>query len=385
MNQFPWQKLIRPLFALLLLVIGCAVTARFLAGEETLAEYAEQNPELAYGAEEEQTDEVPDEAEALYDAAEDLYDQLPDAVEEELQQEAGDVLQEAQDAVTQAAEEKSPVVIRKESESKTSSGAGSSAKKKESAASAGAGTGNSKNSKKKQSAASGSSAERAGSGASSGATESRTAEEASSAATTGASGDSAEDKRVVYEDGFFYEPIPDDVYERMLDVSYPSDCPVSLDSLRYLNILYIDFDDREQVGELVCNESIAQDLLEIFYDLYRTGYQLESVRLVDDFDGDDDASMLANNTSCFNYRTVAGTNNLSKHALGLAVDINPLYNPWVNGGEVTLPEAAEYADRSLDFEHKIDENDYCCQCFLDHDFFWGGNWNNPDYQHFQRN
>ncbi|MBR5116787.1 MAG: M15 family metallopeptidase, partial [Lachnospiraceae bacterium] len=103
-----------------------------------------------------------------------------------------------------------------------------------------------------------------------------------------------------------------------------------------------------------------------------------------------DASMIANNTSCFNYRTVAGSSNLSRHALGLAVDVNPLYNPWINykgDGTYTVspPEAADYADRSKDFAHKISTDDLCYQLFRDHGFYWGGNWNNPDYQHFQYN
>ena len=39
--------------------------------------------------------------------------------------------------------------------------------------------------------------------------------------------------------------------------------------------------------------------------------------------------MEADNTSCFNYRVVAGTNRVSKHGLGTAVDINPRENPYL--------------------------------------------------------
>ena len=99
-----------------------------------------------------------------------------------------------------------------------------------------------------------------------------------------------------------------------------------------------------------------------------------------------------NNTSCFNYRVVDGTNSLSKHALGRAIDINPFYNPYVvfdkNGtGETYIsPGGSEiYADRSQNFPYKIDENDLCYKLFKEHGFTWGGNWNSSkDYQHFQK-
>ena len=98
----------------------------------------------------------------------------------------------------------------------------------------------------------------------------------------------------------------------------------------------------------------------------------------------------ANNTSCFNYRQVVGSSSLSKHALGLAIDINPLYNPYItyngDGSANVYPEnAADYVDRSKEFPYKIDENDLCYKLFTEHGFTWGGHWNNvKDYQHFQK-
>ena len=100
--------------------------------------------------------------------------------------------------------------------------------------------------------------------------------------------------------------------------------------------------------------------------------------------------MQDNNTSCFNYRVVDGTSNLSKHALGLAIDINPFFNPYVvfqkDGSTYISPKGSEtYADRSKDFAYKIDENDLCYQLFKEHGFIWGGHWNScKDYQHFQK-
>ena len=202
-------------------------------------------------------------------------------------------------------------------------------------------------------------------------------------------GQEASPERITYQEGFFYEPLSEAVKERITGISYGEDCIVPYEDLRYLNILYIDFYGEEQVGEIICNKAIAQDLVEIFYELYLAGYPLESVRLVDEYGGDDTLSMEHNNTSCFNFRVVDGTSSLSKHAYGLAIDINPLYNPyvtWPNGKQRVSPAAGwAYADRSLDFPNKIDENDLCYQLFTEHGFTWGGHWRTmKDYQHFQK-
>lgn len=220
------------------------------------------------------------------------------------------------------------------------------------------------------------------------------------------------EESVHYQEGFFYQPLTDAVVARITGISYPvsetiapalslnavnvvpdeDELAVSYDDLRYMQVLYYDFNGEVQTGELICHRGIAQDLAEIFYELYLNEYQLEKVRLIDEYGGDDTASMLDNNTSCFNYRVVDGTSNLSKHALGCAIDVNPFYNPYVvfnkdGSGETYIsPEGSEiYADRSQNFPYKIDENDLCYKLFKEHGFTWGGNWNSSkDYQHFQK-
>ena len=210
-------------------------------------------------------------------------------------------------------------------------------------------------------------------------------------------GDSCLEQRCIVADGFYYEPVSDALRRYMTGISYPAaqeeeSAPpeITFEELRYVHILHYDFEGNSAEGELICNEFIAQDLAEIFHELYRNEYRLEKVLLIDEYDGSDNASMEDNNTSCFNYRPVEGTTQLSKHAFGLAVDINPLYNPYIayakDGSENILPvSAANYADRSINFPYKIDENDLCYKLFLQHGFTWGGNWNNvKDYQHFQK-
>lgn len=205
----------------------------------------------------------------------------------------------------------------------------------------------------------------------------------------------AEDLNRIYaedDEGFYIENISDELLASMKGKSYADNIDESIVNasvLRHVVIKYVDFNGDEQIGEIVCNEKIAVDLLQIFEELYKADYRLESVKLIDVFDADDDASMEADNTSCFNYRVVDNTTKLSYHAYGLAIDINPFYNPYVqmrNGELYICPEAsAPYADRDAEFAYKIDENDLAYRLFKQHGFIWGGDWNScKDYQHFEK-
>lgn len=215
---------------------------------------------------------------------------------------------------------------------------------------------------------------------------------------------SSSPERVSYKEGFYYEPLSNDLISYITGISYPalpSEAPegtlnvgeqndISYADLRYVHIIHYDFDGKLAEGELICHNSIAEDLVEIFYDLYASEYQIEKVTLIENYNGDDTASMADNNTSCFNYRMVDGTKSLSRHALGLAIDINPLYNPYIRydkkGGQTVSPvEGEAYADRTVSFPYKIDPDDLCYRLFTEHGFTWGGNWNSSkDYQHFQK-
>lgn len=196
--------------------------------------------------------------------------------------------------------------------------------------------------------------------------------------------DEAEDTLWYQGHVFASYPIPETVRARMQGKSMKDNAKIGYDQLRYLTLPYYDFDGNIQDGEMVCNKAIAHDLLCIFRDLFSEEYPICSIRLVDDFDADDEASMEANNTSCFNYRTVPGTNVLSRHALGRAVDVNPLQNPYIRGSQVHPATATEYVDRTKDFPHKIDKDDYCKKVFTSYGFTWGGIWRHKDYQHFDK-
>lgn len=187
---------------------------------------------------------------------------------------------------------------------------------------------------------------------------------------------------------FYVSELPDSAWENMQGKSYKEGCPVERKDLRYVHVMYVDFAGRSSEGELVVNKLIADDILDIFKQLYKAQYPIERIALIDEYDGDDEQSMSDNNTSAFNFRTIAGTDIVSEHGMGLAVDVNPFYNPQVketeNGVEVSPEDAISYADRSGDFLYKIDHEDLCYKLFTEHGFEWGGDWETgKDYQHFE--
>ena len=184
---------------------------------------------------------------------------------------------------------------------------------------------------------------------------------------------------------FISETISDKVFDRMDGLSYGRDCTTKREDLRYLRVLHRGFDGETHIGEIVCNKAIAKDLLYIFRQLYQEEYPIEKVLLVDEYGGDDEMSMEDNNSSCFNFRPVAGTGHLSQHAYGRAIDINPLYNPYITSDGFVPVNAGDYVDRSAQNPYKIDKNDLCYQLFDERGFTWGGSWNSvKDYQHFQK-
>lgn len=176
---------------------------------------------------------------------------------------------------------------------------------------------------------------------------------------------------------------------RMKGKSYPKGCPIPPEDLRLIEVVHHNGKGGRQMGEIVVHKSIADDVVKVLTELYAVGFPIERMVLIDNYDADDDKSMRANNSSGFNYRTVAGTTRLSNHARGLAIDINPLYNPWVrvkDGKTLVVPEEGrQYADRSVVTPYTINADGEAYKIFTRHGFTWGGAWrSSKDYQHFEK-
>jgi hypothetical protein len=173
---------------------------------------------------------------------------------------------------------------------------------------------------------------------------------------------------------------------RMNGVSWHPGCPVGLDQLRLLRLSYWGFDHAVHEGELIVNASAAASMITAFRLLFEALFPIRQMRVVDDYGGDDERSMLADNTSAFNCRLVPGTTVWAQHAYGLAVDINPFENPEIQAGQADPPAAAAWADRSRPSPAMIREGDAAWRAFRFVGWTWGGDWRSlKDYMHFSAN
>lgn len=184
-------------------------------------------------------------------------------------------------------------------------------------------------------------------------------------------------------------PIPDSIWAKMQGVSWHADmaCPARAD-LALLRLPFVDFYGDTHTGEMIVARDVADEMLDIFAEIYAAGYPIQSMRLVHEFGGNDRLSMSANNTSAFNCRVVGGTNRMSQHAFGRAVDINPVHNPFVTR-TLTSPRAGvDYdnaSERGADVPGVIREGDAVVRAFKARGWGWGGNWSSlKDYHHFSQ-
>jgi hypothetical protein len=157
---------------------------------------------------------------------------------------------------------------------------------------------------------------------------------------------------------------------------------------RLVEVLYYSFDGRVHQGQLVIDERLVKDIRQVFQVALRTKFPIKSVIPVSHRKfykngkwNSDGQSMLSNNTSAFNYRTATGKKNLSMHAYGFAIDINPLQNPYIKG-KVVLPPGAVYDTRK---PGTLAYNSPVVRTFIRLGWTWGGNWKSlKDYQHFEK-
>ncbi len=164
----------------------------------------------------------------------------------------------------------------------------------------------------------------------------------------------------------------------------PLNANISFEELSYLKLTYFGFDNNTHIGEMIVNKKLAKEVVDIFKELYKNRYPIEKIKLIDEYNANDNLSMKDNNSSSFNYRTIWGTNKISNHGKGMAIDINPLQNPHVKGIIVSPPEGELYKDRKNIRKGMIIKNDVAYNAFIKRGWKWGGDWNNPDYQHFEK-
>lgn len=162
-------------------------------------------------------------------------------------------------------------------------------------------------------------------------------------------------------------------------------CPVGPEELRLVSVTYATYDETAQTGELVVAAAGAEEIVAVFAEIYAARFPITRMETIEVYGGDDDASMAADNSSAFNCRPVTGGDGWSRHAYGLAVDINPLRNPYVQGTTVLPPAGEAYLDRSDVRPGMIVAGDVVVAAFAARGFEWGGAFSSlKDYQHFDR-
>jgi len=173
--------------------------------------------------------------------------------------------------------------------------------------------------------------------------------------------------------------------DRVEGSSWHPGCPVGLDKLRLLELTYRGFDGDRHHGRLIVHRRFDDEIVAVFKRLYRLDYPIRNMELIDRYGADDHRSMAADNTSAFNCRFVAGTQRWSMHARGLAVDLNPVENPYVSGSHVSPPAGEHYADRSRHAPGMIHAGDAVVRTFerkADWEWLGDGSRSYRDYQHF---
>ena len=189
--------------------------------------------------------------------------------------------------------------------------------------------------------------------------------------------------------------IPPIIYEYISEISEISENDLfhcccdkqikDLVPLLSLKISFINIEGETKIGELIVNKEIAEEVVDIFRDIYECRFPIVKMTPIDLYDCNDDKSMEDNNTSCFNYRTISGSRKLSDHSFGKAIDINPLFNPFVKRRKVLPGNGEKYKDRDIKQAGIIHKNDCVVNAFKSRGWHWGGDWKyEKDYQHFYK-
>jgi len=184
---------------------------------------------------------------------------------------------------------------------------------------------------------------------------------------------------------FIAEPLPEHIISQISGSSFHENEHFGYEHLSYLTITYMDFDGYSRLGNIIVAASIADEVLDIFREIYEGRFPLARVKLIDYYGADDYYSMADNNSVGFNFRVIAGTQTLSRHAWGMAIDINPIQNPFIRGDIIWPPAGSEYLDRSDVRPGMIVPGDVVYNAFVSRGWIWGGHWTVPiDYHHFER-
>jgi D-alanyl-D-alanine carboxypeptidase len=189
-------------------------------------------------------------------------------------------------------------------------------------------------------------------------------------------------------------PLPSSVKSELKKGHYwHKGCPVSLSDLRLLKVTYRGFDKHNHTGEIVTNKRAAGPLATVFHRLYLLHFPIRHMSVADTYGVNGHAPKPGDPTGSFECRDAVpspcsggnSTGNWSNHAYGLAIDINPVENPYVGCGMSRDPLAQSYRDRSRHRPGMVTAA--VVRAFKSIGWGWGGAWSGDtkDYMHFSYN
>ncbi len=170
-----------------------------------------------------------------------------------------------------------------------------------------------------------------------------------------------------------------------LSHSWRPGCPVAPAQLRRVRVTYWGFDRAVHTGAFVASARRVDQLVRVFRRLYRARFPIHRLRPIDAYGGNDERSLAADNTAAFNcrYAVAPGPRRWSSHAYGEAIDVNPVENPYLEGGRVHPRNGRAYLDRSNVRRGMAVRGGLLVRAFAEAGWKWGGRWaGSPDYQHF---
>lgn len=170
--------------------------------------------------------------------------------------------------------------------------------------------------------------------------------------------------------------------DRMTGRSWKPGCPVALDDLVAIAMNFVGYDDAVHDGVLVIHRRMASELIAMFHALFDAGFRIERMQPYEDFEIGQYAAH--NDTVGFYCRPAQDDPGVfSSHAYGLAVDINPLTNPYHDPKEGWWPSgSAIQAPRDRAAPGLITATSDVVAIFMRHGWAWGGLYHDPDYMHF---
>ena len=190
------------------------------------------------------------------------------------------------------------------------------------------------------------------------------------------------------------QPLPQPVQKQLkAEGFWRRGCPVGMSDLRLLTVTHWGFDGRRHTGQLVVNRAATRALGRAFGRLYGLRFPIRHMELADMYGPTRDRPSDGDVTGSFDCRQAvpspcsggSGTGTWSMHAYGLAVDVNPVENPYVGCGQSRDPSAKPYFDRSHHRRGMVTPR--AIAAFRSVGWGWGGSWtgSTKDYMHFSSN